>query len=52
MRLKISPMAPTGLLALGSRDIGRFTPGQDTELLGFLAKVLECTARSWLDLPG
>lgn len=51
-RLTISPMAPTGLLALGSREIGRFAPNRDGELLGFLAKVLESTARAWLDLPG
>ncbi len=52
LRLSIGPSAPAALLALGSRQEGRFEPGHGTELLCFLATALECTMRSWLDLPG
>jgi uncharacterized protein YigA (DUF484 family) len=51
LRLKFSPEAPIGLLALGSRKENRFHPGQGTELLGFLARAIELGIRSWLDLP-
>lgn len=51
LRIEIGPQAPTGLLALGARSPGHFTPGQGTELLSFLAGVIESTARAWLDLP-
>ncbi len=51
LRLHASPEAPTGLLALGSRYEGRFDPGQGTELLGFLGRVLELSIRTWLGLP-
>jgi uncharacterized protein YigA (DUF484 family) len=51
LRLKISPVTPTGLLALGSRKENRFHPGQGTELLGFLARAIELSIRAWLDLP-
>ncbi len=51
LRLPIASNAPAGLLALGSRTAGRFQPGQATELLGFLARVLGLSIRSWLDLP-
>jgi len=51
LRLKISPATPVGLLALGSRKESRFHPGQGTELLGFLARVVEISIRAWLDLP-
>src|SRR5690606_6839789 len=40
LRLRPSAKAPTGLLALGSRVAGRFDPGQGTELLSFLARIL------------
>lgn len=50
LRLPIASNAPAGLLALGSRNVGRFQPGQATELLGFLARVLGLSIRSWLDL--
>jgi uncharacterized protein YigA (DUF484 family) len=51
VRLTLSGTAPPALVALGSREAGRFHPGQGTELLSFLATVLEkCLAR-WLDLP-
>lgn len=51
MRLRVSPLAPMGLLALGSRDATRFQDGDSTELLDFLARVVEATLRTWLDLP-
>ncbi|HYB09612.1 MAG TPA: DUF484 family protein [Alphaproteobacteria bacterium] len=51
LRLKIGPSAPAGLLALASRKDGRFHPGQGTELLSFLARSIELSIRTWLDLP-
>lgn len=51
LRLRISPLAPTGLLALGSRDVAHFQDGESTELLDFLARVVEATLRTWLNLP-
>lgn len=51
LRLAISVAAPTGLVAIGSREPGHFRPGQGTELLVFLAKTIESTARAWLALP-
>jgi len=52
LRLRFRPKGPVGLLALGSRQEDRFHAGQGTELLGFLARVLEHCVRTWLDLPG
>ena len=51
LRLTISPESPVGLLALGTREPGHFQPKQATDLLSFLARVIESTARAWLDLP-
>jgi uncharacterized protein YigA (DUF484 family) len=51
LRLRPSARAPMGLLALGSRVEGRFDPSQGTELLGFLARILELCIRTWLELP-
>ena len=51
VRLKVSSAAPVGLLALGARKPGVFHPGQGTELLTFLAQVIEHSIRAWLDLP-
>jgi uncharacterized protein YigA (DUF484 family) len=51
LRLSISEAAPTGVVAIGSREPGHFRSGQGTELLVFLAKTIESTARAWLDLP-
>ncbi len=51
VKLRISSEAPTGLLALGSREPDMFHPGQGTELLTFLARVVERCIRGWLDLP-
>jgi uncharacterized protein YigA (DUF484 family) len=38
-------------MCFGSRDPEAFGPDMQTELLFFLAKVLENTIRAWLDLP-
>lgn len=51
LRLHASRIAPVGLLAFGSRDGDRFHPGQGTELLNFLARMLERLIRGWLHLP-
>lgn len=51
LRLHASPETPTGILALASRNPERFDPGQGTELLGFLGRVLELCIRTWLGLP-
>ena len=40
-RLRLATGRPVGLLALGSRDDGVFHTGQGTELVAFLAHVLE-----------
>lgn len=39
---------PPALLALASRDMGTFEPGQGTELLVFLASVLDFCLMRWL----
>lgn len=51
LRVRVREGMPHALLALGSRDPGRFTARQATELLGFLARVMEYVIRAWLDLP-
>ena len=51
LRLRVSPQAPAGLLAIGARRTNKFHPGQGTELLGFLARSLEIVIAGWLDLP-
>jgi uncharacterized protein YigA (DUF484 family) len=51
LRLDFGSKGPVGILALGSRRDEMFHPGQGTELLGFLARVLELCIRAWLDLP-
>jgi hypothetical protein len=51
LRVSASPATPPGLLAFGTRHPGYFNPGQGTELLAFLARVLEHCIRTWLDLP-
>ena len=51
IRLAIGDKAPPALLALGSRQAGTFHAGQGTELLTFLAQVLEVSFRTWLHLP-
>ncbi len=52
VRLKVADDAPPAMLAFGSREPDRFHGGQATELLSFLAHVLEKLMRVWLDLPG
>ena len=51
MRLKVSSGSPDGVMCFGARDPEAFGPEMATELLFFLAKVLENTIRAWLDLP-
>jgi hypothetical protein len=48
-RLRPGAALPTGLLALGLRREGAFHPGQGTELLRFLARVVERCLRRLLD---
>ncbi|MDE0780782.1 MAG: DUF484 family protein [Alphaproteobacteria bacterium] len=51
LRLSVCDDAPCALLALGSRDPERFHAGQGSELLNFLARIMEHSIRTWLDLP-
>ena len=51
VRLTVSSSAPPCLLALGSREPDMFHTGMRTELITFLARVLERCIRSWLNLP-
>ena len=51
LRLRVRRRPPDALLALGARTPGHFHSGQATELLSFLARVLEHDIRNWLDLP-
>ncbi|PPR62071.1 MAG: hypothetical protein CFH10_00943 [Alphaproteobacteria bacterium MarineAlpha4_Bin2] len=51
VRLEISPTTPPAFIAFGSRDPDKFYAGQATEMIGFLAAVLESVIRGWLSLP-
>lgn len=51
LRLSISSATPPAVLALGSRQTDHFHSGQGTELLLFLARVVENCVRGWLNLP-
>ena len=51
VRLNVGTGAPAGLVAFGSLDPNGYSQGHSTELLQFLAQVLENTIRAWLDLP-
>lgn len=51
LRLHFDEAAPLGLIAFGTRHPGYFDSGQGTELLGFLARILEYCVRSWLNWP-
>jgi uncharacterized protein YigA (DUF484 family) len=51
LRVDISMDTPPAILAFGSRDPHMFTDGQGTELISFLAGVVERNFRHWLDLP-
>lgn len=48
IRLKFGERVPPGLIAFGTRHPGYFDPGQGTELLHFLARVIEHCIRAWL----
>lgn len=52
VRLHMGPDSPEGLLAFGSREPDMFHPGQGTELLTFLSRVIERCIRKWLDVQG
>ena len=47
VRLDLAPDLPPGLLALGTRRHGTFTPIQGADLLNFLARVVEHSLRRW-----
>jgi uncharacterized protein len=51
LRLRVSEQAPAGLLCIGTRRPDKFSPGQGTELLSFLARSIERTIAAWLGLP-
>lgn len=51
LRLNFDAAAPAGLIAFGTRHPGYFDSGQGTELLHFLARILEYCVRSWLHWP-
>lgn len=51
VRVDISMNTPPAMLCFGSRDPDLFKSGQGTELIGFLARVVERVFRLWLDVP-
>lgn len=51
LRVDISMDTPPAILAFGSRDPMMFQDGQGTDLISFLARVVERAFRSWLNLP-
>ncbi len=51
LRVDISKLTPPAMLAFGSRDPEMFGQGQGTELISYLARVVERSFRLWLDLP-
>lgn len=50
LRIDISMDTPPAILAFGSRDPNMFAEGQATDLVAFLARVVERAFRSWLSL--
>jgi uncharacterized protein len=52
LRLGFGRAAPLGMLCIGTRDPRRFQPGQGTELLAFLARVIGITISQWLTPRG
>lgn len=48
VRLNADPGVPPGLLALGARGPSTFHPNQATELLVFVARILENSLNRWL----
>ncbi|MEM6811346.1 MAG: DUF484 family protein [Pseudomonadota bacterium] len=51
LRVDISMNTPPAILAFGSRDPQMFQPDQGTEMVQFLALVVERAFRNWLNLP-
>ena len=51
LRVDISMNTPPAILAFGSRDAFMFNDGQATDMVSFLARVVERTFRAWLNLP-
>lgn len=51
LRVDISMQTPPAILAFGSRDPDMFRDGQGTELVSYLARVVERCFRLWLDIP-
>ena len=51
LRVDISMDTPPAILAFGSRDPQMFQPGQATDQVAFLARVVERAFRQWLNLP-
>ena len=51
LRVDISMDTPPAILAFGSRNPDMFDPTQGTELISYLARVVERCFRSWLQLP-
>jgi len=51
LRVDISMDTPPAIVAFGSRDPNMFTDGQGTEMVSFLAHVVERAFRQWLRLP-
>ena len=51
LRVDISMDTPPAILAFGSRDPNMFGEGQATDQIIFLARVIERSFRSWLNLP-
>jgi uncharacterized protein len=48
LRLSFGRAAPVGLMCLGTRNPETFRPGLGTELLTFLARILETAISQWL----
>ncbi len=51
LRLNVAGGTPPAMLAFGSRDPEMFAPGQGTDLIMFLGRVVERCFLKWLDLP-
>jgi len=51
LRIDVSMDTPPAIVAFGSRDPNMFSDDQGTEMVTFLALVMERAFRSWLQLP-
>lgn len=51
LRVDISLQTPPAVLCFGSRDPEMFRDGAGTELVGYLARVVERAFRLWLEVP-